>query len=54
MIMYRYPNIKVNICSGYARKNTDRNFFSSGADAFIQKPFTIAELSTKIGSVLSE
>jgi len=53
-IKNRHPDIKVIICSGYARDDTDRNFFSSGADEFIQKPFTIAELSTKIGNVLSE
>jgi len=52
-IKTRYPEIKVIICSGYARGDTDRNFFSLGTDEFIQKPFTIAELSSKIGSVLS-
>ena len=53
-IKNRHPDIKVIICSGYARDDIDRNFLALGADEFIQKPFTIAELSTKIGNVLSE
>jgi PAS domain S-box-containing protein len=52
-IKSRYPEIKVIICSGYARDDMDRNFFALGADEFIQKPFTIAELSSKIGNLLS-
>jgi CheY-like chemotaxis protein len=53
-IKNRHPEKKVIICSGYARDDTDRNFFALGADEFIQKPFTIAELSNKIVGLLSE
>ena len=52
--MCRHPEIKVIIGSGYARNDSERNLFTPGADEFIRKPFTIAELSTKIGSVWSE
>lgn len=53
-IKARHPGIKVIICSGYALTGPDQNFVATGADDFIQKPFTISELSTKIGQLLAD
>ena len=52
-IKRHHAGLKVIICSGFARDHADRNFSALGADDFIQKPFTIAELSSKIETVLS-
>ena len=51
-IKNQHPDLKVIICSGYALVGLDRNFLATGADDFIQKPFSISELSTKIGRLL--
>ena len=45
--MRRYPGLKVIICSGCARNDTDRNFFSAGTDAFIQKPLPLLSCRPK-------
>jgi len=48
----QHPDLKVVICSGYALVGSDRDFLTAGADDFIQKPFTISELSTKLSRLL--
>ncbi len=51
-IKNQYPDLKVVICSGYALASSEWNFLAAGADDFIQKPFTISELSTKLSRLL--
>lgn len=51
-IKNQHPDLKVVICSGYSLASSDWNFLAAGADDFIQKPFTISELSTKISRLL--
>ena len=44
------PDIPVIICTGY---NEDPNFEATGPSAFLQKPFKLATLMTKLEEVLS-
>jgi PAS domain S-box-containing protein len=54
-IKQQCPDMKVIICSGYALVGPDQqNLLATGADDFIQKPFTIAELSTKTSKLLAD
>ncbi len=42
------PKLKVIVCSGYSIDGPARDVLDAGAQAFIQKPFAFAELSTKL------
>ena len=58
-IIYEYlmqlrPDLKVLICSGYALDGPAREIIDSGADGFIQKPFSIDALSQTIADILAE
>jgi len=46
------PNIKVLLSSGYSAEGPANEIMKKGCNGFIQKPFNISELSTKINSVL--
>jgi len=46
------PDLKVLVFSGYSIDGPARELLDAGADDFIQKPFTIAELSEKLKKVL--
>ncbi len=46
------PDIKVILASGYGLDGQAANIMTKGIKAFIQKPFTIGALSTKIREVL--
>ncbi len=46
------PLMKVIVNSGYSLDGPARNILNAGADAFIQKPFRIADLSRKIKELL--
>jgi PAS domain S-box-containing protein len=47
------PDLKVIIASGYSVDGPANQILSAGADAFIQKPFTLAALSQKLQELLS-
>jgi len=46
------PDLKVLVFSGYAIDGPVREILDAGAEDFIQKPFTIAELSKKLKKML--
>ncbi|MFO8166082.1 MAG: response regulator, partial [Desulfatiglandales bacterium] len=46
------PTIKVLLSSGYSIDGQAREILKRGCDGFIQKPFTIKELSKEIRGVL--
>ena len=46
------PKIKVVICSGYGEDHSFTEIKNRGAEAFIQKPFTMNALSRKIRGIL--
>ena len=46
------PNMKVIVSSGYNLEGPAREILDAGAQGFIQKPYSLAELSEKVGEVL--
>jgi len=48
------PSIKVLLSSGYSINGQAKEILNRGCDGFIQKPFTIKELSNAIRGVLGE
>ncbi len=54
IIMEARPNLKVIVCSGYALDGPVREILNAGAEAFIQKPFSIAQISEKLKAVLDQ
>jgi len=46
------PNTKVVVCSGYAMEGPVQEIMHAGAQGFIQKPFSIVALSSKLKEVL--
>jgi two-component system cell cycle sensor histidine kinase/response regulator CckA len=48
------PNIKVLLSSGYSINSEATKIIKRGCDAFIQKPFTMKELSRKIREILDK
>jgi len=48
------PDIKVLLTSGYSLDGQAKNIMSRGCSAFIQKPFSINNLSQKLRQVLDE
>ena len=48
------PDIKVIIFSGYSIDGPVQEILDAGADGFIQKPFPISTLSTKLREVLGK
>jgi CheY-like chemotaxis protein len=51
LIMEARPNLKVIVCSGYSI-DTARGILDAGAQDFIQKPFSVKELSQKLRKIL--
>ena len=49
----RYPDLKVLYTTGYTRNAVVHDGVIDPGTAFLQKPFTIAQLSAKIGAVLA-
>ena len=47
-------NVKVIIASGYAKDQQIREMMEQGCSDFIQKPFSINELSQKVMNVLND
>ena len=52
LIMKARPNLKVIVCSGYSINGPAQDILDAGAEEFIQKPFTLAELSELLKKVL--
>jgi len=48
----KYPGIRVLLSSGYSLEGQAREIMDRGCDGFIQKPFTIQELATRIREIL--
>jgi CheY-like chemotaxis protein len=48
------PDVKVLISSGHFREDRAEEMLSQGALGFLQKPFTLAELSRALGDILQE
>jgi CheY-like chemotaxis protein len=48
------PGIKVIVCSGFALDGPARQILESGAESFVQKPFTMAALSTILKKIFNE
>jgi two-component system cell cycle sensor histidine kinase/response regulator CckA len=46
------PDLKVIVCSGYSIEGPAQEILDAGAHGFIQKPFTIEELSEKLNELL--
>ena len=47
------PDIKVIVCSGYSSDGPAQEILNAGAQAFIQKPFSINKLSENLRTVLN-
>ncbi|MEJ2156743.1 MAG: response regulator [Desulfobacteraceae bacterium] len=52
-IMEKRPDMKVVVCSGFALDGPARNILDSGAQSFIQKPFTVAALSAVLKKIFN-
>ncbi len=50
-LMAARPDLKVIVCSGFALDGPARQILDSGAESFIQKPFTVAALSAIIDKI---
>ncbi len=48
------PGIKVIVCSGFALDGPARQILESGAESFVQKPFTMSALSTVLKKIYNE
>ena len=48
------PDLRVLLSSGYGVEGEAQALLDRGCDGFIQKPFTIAQLKTKIEQILSK
>jgi DNA-binding NarL/FixJ family response regulator len=46
------PDVKVLLSSGYSVDGQAIELLEAGCDGFMQKPFTMEELSKKIGQIL--
>jgi len=53
LIMKARPNLKVIVCSGYSI-DTARGILDAGAQDFIQKPFSVKEISQKLKEILDK
>ena len=48
------PNVKVLLSSGYSIHSQAKEILARGCDAFVQKPFSMRELSQTIREVLQK
>jgi YesN/AraC family two-component response regulator len=46
------PNLKVIVFSGYSIDGPAQKILNAGAEDFMQKPFTIVDLSEKLKNIL--
>jgi len=54
LIMKARPNLKVIVCSGYSINGPAQTILDAGAQDFIQKPFSVKELSQKLSKILEK
>jgi two-component system cell cycle sensor histidine kinase/response regulator CckA len=54
LLMEAHPNLKVIVFSGYSIEGPAQEILNAGAEAFIQKPFLMADLSEKVKKILEE
>ena len=47
------PNVKVLLSSGYSKDGQATEILKRGCDGFIEKPFTLEELSQKLNEILN-
>ncbi len=47
------PRAKVIVCTGYDQEGATRELLDAGADGFLQKPFTLNQISQKLSQALS-
>ncbi len=52
-LMEARPELKVVVCSGFSLDGPAREILESGAESFIQKPFTVAALSAVLKKIMS-
>jgi len=52
LLMEVRPNMKVIVCSGYSADGPAKEILDAGAHGFIQKPFSLADMSEKLKNVL--
>jgi signal transduction histidine kinase/CheY-like chemotaxis protein len=48
------PDLKVIVCSGFALDGPARQILESGAESFVQKPFTMSALSAVLKKIFNE
>ena len=48
------PELKVVVCSGFALDGPARQILESGAQSYIQKPFTVAALSAVLKKIFNQ
>lgn len=48
-----HPQTKVIICSGYGQAGSTQELLDAGAEGFLQKPFTLNQVSKKLNQVLN-
>ena len=53
-LMEHRPNLLVVVCSGFALDGPARQILESGAQSYIQKPFTVAALSAVLNKIFKE
>ena len=54
LLMKARPNLKVLVFSGYSIDGPVQKILDAGAQGFIQKPFTMADLSQKLKKTLGD
>jgi two-component system cell cycle sensor histidine kinase/response regulator CckA len=53
LIMEERPGLKVVVCSGYAIDGPAQEILDAGAEAFMQKPFSLSTIAEKVRSALA-
>ncbi len=54
LLMKARPNLKVIVFTGYSIKGPAQKILDAGAEDFIQKPFSMSELSEKLKKILGD
>jgi CheY-like chemotaxis protein len=54
LLMEKRPSLKVIVCSGYSIDGPAQQLIDKGANGFLPKPFTLANLSQKLNEILIE
>ena len=54
LLMKARPDLKVIVCSGYSMDGPAQEILNAGAQDFMQKPFTLATLRSKLDRLLKQ